>query len=282
MQLSCVSQKVILYSILVSETTFHQQLKLVTQSLETGDQTINDIQYSMHKLEQLVFANRNIVFNGDANEIAALMQRTRPQYGMREVKLEKAIGKEILDGNLDPKEAIKRLSKYPPIQRTFNYSALEAKAMKLSEDSRFVHVGCGGLPETLVGIQQMTSGNNLTGIDMDPYAIAKGNAFLKAINLEQINLVQANGAEFDYQNSTDILIAVLVRPEVETVARICETASKDSPVTIALRRSLGVAQTIYDDVSPKSLQLLDQNGFTFLTRVTGHAVVETDIYRRDK
>lgn len=269
---------------------FWQEYFSVKDNLINEDSSsYTSVRKRLRKVEKLVFKFRDSLVEKEVldNISSSHSKLTQKAYEIGEVYLEGSLREFILkkrgqDGfNLS--QTLEMLKKAPPVRRTFKYAGKEVIAAGVNKSSKFIHVGMGSLPETLLGIYDNKKDLPVMyGADVDIKAVEEAQILLNSLSLnKKMHLIHSNGSELDYQSFSHILVAVLVRPELETIEQICKTASKTKQVKVLLRTVSGLGTMIYKPVSNRSIKTLKKYGFIQTDLVKGHVVMNTMIFTRN-
>ncbi len=99
--------------------------------------------------------------------------------------------------------------------------------------NRFVMVGSGPLPVTLLHVAKRFPGMQITGIDTDPESVHVSRRVVKKFGIDNIHLHQLDGRMHAYQEADIIYVANLVHPKSEVLRQIANTAN---PGTLVILR----------------------------------------------
>jgi len=148
------------------------------------------------------------------------------------------------------------LSEGSPLSRFFYriYQRMVSGELKSLDGSqgRMCQVGVGAMPLSILLYLQKTS-FVVTGIDSDHSAIVKAqqglHGALSALDIpaERLNLVEADGVEFDYGSYDVVVVSMTVSPRSRVVQRILDTC-RQPQLRIVLRDTEGWKQFIYRPV----------------------------------
>ena len=97
---------------------------------------------------------------------------------------------------------------------------------------RFMMVGCGPFPITLLRVAKECPHLPILGIDNDSKAIALASQVLRHLTLSQIELLRRQGAEYVYDQEGIIYVANLVSLKTKVLRQIAMTASLGSLVIL--------------------------------------------------
>jgi hypothetical protein len=247
--------------------TYEKLVSEVLEVVEVGD---------MPALEKIVLDHR---CSGFASHLARDERLTPLVAGMRAAYCVYETNEELRLRDRLVMEAAPLIKGSVPVERTFRYVPAEARAAGISDASRYCHVGSGPLPETILAMRNVAPFASLTGVDADRNMLVLGKEFANAAwPGNAISFLHAQGNEIDYRGFTHVHLAVLVRPERQTVECICETADED--VTIMLRNVDGLGGWLYEPAAGETQEVLLDYGFRRVELVRGHTIMHTEIYRR--
>lgn len=254
--------------VLTVSPSYNQLVSDIERAYDAGD---------MPALERIVLTYRTsehaFYLMGDPR-VSRLIPGMRRKYSEYEVREEQYLRAKLLESNTP------LIAGSAPVERTYKYVPLEAKSAGIHNDVRYCHVGSGPLPETLLAMRNYAPLASLTGIDADPEMLRLGKEAADAAwPGNAISFFSANGDDIDYQGYTHVHIAVLVRPELNVVKCVCETAERD--VTIMLRTVEGLGELLYEPIAKETQEYLLEQGFQRTSIVRGHAIMSTQIYRRE-
>lgn len=247
--------------------------------------------HQIKNLERMVFDNRatqleNVILKDP--RFAAYAVQTQRIYNDYEVHDEYKSRNQLLETieqfGLPTQSGLtgSLLDVSPPIKRTYQYAFMEAKLGSLGKGSRYCHIGCGSFPETLMAMRTyLGTVGEVTGIDLDERALSYGASFVEVFGMRgSIDFLHAPGDQVDYSRYSHIHMAVLVRPEDQVIERICQTASTEHTVTILLRSAYGLGRLIYEPIAAQTEANLVAHGFKSLKTLRGHAIMQTQLFRR--
>jgi trans-aconitate methyltransferase len=89
---------------------------------------------------------------------------------------------------------------------------------------RFVMVGCGPLPVTLLHVAERYPLMAIEGLDVDEDAVVVARKVAHTIGASRVNVSQGDGVSYSYAAANIVYIANLVSPKAEVLARISATA----------------------------------------------------------
>jgi len=108
----------------------------------------------------------------------------------------------------------------------------EFSMINIHKDFRVLHIGCGGIPNTLLILAQHVEAKYV-GIDRDPAAVAQACSMIDKYGLTNYVTIQQDNAIAHPFHSYDVIIVSLgVEPREEVFARIRKQAS-DSAIILA-------------------------------------------------
>lgn len=179
------------------------------------------------------------VTQGDWQKLLA----DNPMLLRNEKKLKHAYGQYISEQELAEAEEI--LSRNHDIPANASTSFLEAfgtrvyqrvsdmfSRVDLSVCRRFVMVGCGPLPGTLLHVLDSTNVPHIVGLDTDKAAVAMANRLIERFGLTRVQVVHGDGRIYDYKNADMVYIANLVRGKSEVLRRVADTAGENIDVVL--------------------------------------------------
>ena len=97
---------------------------------------------------------------------------------------------------------------------------------------RFVMVGCGPLPVTLLHVADKYPDIKIFGVDIDPDSIAVAREVVSAFGVPQMTLVHDDGTSYDYSRDDIIYVANLVYPKLAVLNRIARTGRAGTLVVL--------------------------------------------------
>lgn len=97
---------------------------------------------------------------------------------------------------------------------------------------RFVMVGCGALPVTMLNILNKTGVPHIIGLDIDATALDLNKAILVTANEPRLQMVCSDGCDYNYRDADVIYIANLVSPKAGVLGRVADTAGRHTPVIL--------------------------------------------------
>jgi SAM-dependent methyltransferase len=113
---------------------------------------------------------------------------------------------------------------------------------------RFLMVGCGPLPDSLLYLHEETAVESLVGIDRDPQALRRARELSAAFGLERIEIRDADARDFDYAGFDLICCSAFLTPRREVLARVAATARPDC--AILLRDPVLTGKLFFESVLP--------------------------------
>jgi hypothetical protein len=245
------------------------------------NQLVSDIEEAYHRgdmpaLEKIVLAYRGseqALYVSSDSRVTKLIPRIRRSYCEYETREEQRLRAKLVESHAP------LIAGSEPIERTYKYVPLEAQLAGIHDGVRYCHVGSGPLPETLLAMRNYSPLASLTGIDADPEMLRLGKELADAAwPGNAISFYTAYGDDIDYRGYTHVHVAVLVRPELNVVKCVCDTADRD--VTIMLRTVEGLGGLLYEPVARETELFLLEQGFQRIGIVRGHAIMNTHIYKR--
>ena len=128
---------------------------------------------------------------------------------------------------------------------------LETITLPAQKDKEVVFIGSGPLPLTAIIMAQKT-GMNITCLDMDEAAIARGHDLTEKLGIsDHIQYKQSAGHEYDYKNTALVMIASLVGNKEDVLNTIQNTA--DELPQVAIRSAEGLHALLYEPVTTSIL-----------------------------
>ncbi len=112
-------------------------------------------------------------------------------------------------------------------------------SIDFSSCRRFVMVGCGPLPVTILHVLAKTDVPSVVGLDVSKAAIEIVRTHVDRLDLKRFQVLHADGSTYSYENADVIYVANLVSPKTVTLARIASTARCGTPVIVRDPISLG-------------------------------------------
>ncbi len=150
-----------------------------------------------------------------------------------------------------------------------SFADLEARTSGMNAQSTAVFVGSGPQPNTVLAYAKFA--NRVTGIDIDPLAIAATRNIAEQ-SKGKIAFQQISGESFDYGPYSHVGIAVMVPNKDQVLKQIAKTAKPGC--TVIVRSVDGLKNAMYEGLNPASL-----NGFEKVATIHGndknitHAVI---------
>ena len=125
---------------------------------------------------------------------------------------------------------------------------------------RFVMVGCGPLPVTILHVLAKTDVPSVVGLDVNSATIETVRTNIKRLDLKRFRALHADGGTYSYESADVIYVANLVSPKAATLTRIAESARSGTPVIV--REPISFGRLIAD-------RGLDACGELFMLRSVG-------------
>jgi hypothetical protein len=97
---------------------------------------------------------------------------------------------------------------------------------------RYVMIGIGRVPASLLYLHDWTAVPELVGIDNYPEAVAKCRQLLDAYRIDRIKVLLADGVDYDYSDADVIYLGYFANPRADVLARIIRTAKKSAQVIL--------------------------------------------------
>ena len=124
-------------------------------------------------------------------------------------------------------------------QRTYARVADMFAQVDFSDCRRFVMVGSGPLPATLLHVLDRTPVTEAIGLDVDSEAIGLARQLARAYAITGLDIQQADGGSYDYAAADVVYIANLVAPKAAVLRRVAETARVGTQVVLRDPFALG-------------------------------------------
>lgn len=99
---------------------------------------------------------------------------------------------------------------------------------------KFVMVGCGSLPITLLTFSSELPNLSFLGIDNSPEAIRKAIDIKTKFGVTNLNFNIIDGMNFDYKDSTTIFVANTVVPKIKVLKQIAMSAQSGTRIIIRI------------------------------------------------
>ncbi len=122
--------------------------------------------------------------------------------------------------------------------------------LELSSCRRFVMVGCGPLPGTLLNVMDNTCVAHIIGLDTDKVAVSTVNRLAERFGLDRLSAVHCDGSSYDYQDADTVYVANLVQGKTKVLCRIADTVKNGTDVVLRDPSSIG---TILTEAGSKDL-----------------------------
>jgi hypothetical protein len=122
----------------------------------------------------------------------------------------------------------------------------------LSNCTRFVMVGCGAFPATLIYAHLHCPKARIVGLDLDPGIFRVAQQVLHASRASRVDLRCHDASDFDYANSDVVYLANQVRGKRAVLSRVAETAGPEARVVVREPVGAGklLAECVSDDPPP--------------------------------
>lgn len=100
--------------------------------------------------------------------------------------------------------------------------------------NRFVMVGCGSLPITLLAFCNEFTDMTFIGIDNSPEAIRKAIDIKTKFDISNLNFDIIDGMNYDYNNANTIFVANTVIPKIKVLEQIAKSAQSQTRIIIRI------------------------------------------------
>ncbi len=163
-------------------------------------------------------------------------------------------------------------------RRAYDRVADMFEMVDFSTCRRFVMVGCGPLPVTLLHVLDRTDVAEAVGLDINQRAVAMANQLGENSGLKRLRTLVSNGAGFDFTGADLVYIANMVSPKARILSRIVDQTPGHTRIILRDPHSIGalLAETGVADLDARleyygdgssSQQFLSKH--VFLRRVDG-------------
>jgi hypothetical protein len=138
---------------------------------------------------------------------------------------------------------------------------------------RFVMVGCGRYPSTILRVHDMTDIPEIIGLDIVPEAVDMVRDLARHFHLRRVHAEVSDGCAFDFADAQIVFVANMVTPKSGVVSSIAETAPREVQVVVREPYSLGKlwSDAIAGDHDPR---------FEIVGSGSGHWSLSRDLYLR--
>ncbi|QQS59745.1 hypothetical protein IPN35_02610 [Candidatus Peregrinibacteria bacterium] len=140
-----------------------------------------------------------------------------------------------------------------------------------SRVKKFVMVGTGPLPDTILFVTENFNIPEIIGIDNNAEAVFSGNELIRYLGLSQVQIRNADGIDYDYSGADLVYVANFVPPKNKVLSRIAETAPNH--VQIIIESPLLMGRLFFEEVIPEKLH--------HLLRIQEKQVNETEFFRHE-
>lgn len=168
-------------------------------------------------------------------------------FGIHEVQLA-----EQLIQSSDPWQ---HLANFPLYPRYESLVSNQVKAMQVSPGNRFVFLGSGPVPLTLILMSRLY-GIPSMGLDADPETVALSRKVIRRLGLQkEIEIIQADDSCLEDLNWDIILVAALAEPKIRIfkhLREILEEQGRAAPVIF--RTYTGMRAVLYKPVQPEDIR----------------------------
>ena len=97
---------------------------------------------------------------------------------------------------------------------------------------RFVMIGCGPLPVTMLQVLHNTAVPEILGLDVDAKALAITNELFNVLDSGRLRSELADGSAYDFGTADVIYVANLISPKHRVLTQIAETAASHAEVIL--------------------------------------------------
>jgi hypothetical protein len=136
-----------------------------------------------------------------------------------------------------------------------SYDRVRDLSMKIdfTRCHRAVMVGCGALPTTLFWLHDHYPAIDYIGLDVDAECVALASQAVSALNATGIQILNQDGAEYDFSGVDFIFVANQVTPKKAVLERIAVTSDIDAQVVVRNPINLGnlLAECIQNNLPPR-------------------------------
>ncbi len=115
--------------------------------------------------------------------------------------------------------------------------------LDFSSCHRFVMVGCGPLPGTLLHVMDSTGVARIIGLDTDKVAVSTVNRLAERFGLDRLSAVDCDGSSYDYKDADIVYVANLVHGKMKVLCRIADTVKDGTDVVLRDPSSIGTILT---------------------------------------
>jgi hypothetical protein len=97
---------------------------------------------------------------------------------------------------------------------------------------RFVMVGCGPLPVTILHVVRRTRVPEAIGLDVDDEALALAGRLMSQLGIRRVRIIARNGLAYDFKDADVVYVANMVVSKTGVLERIADTARAGSQVIV--------------------------------------------------
>jgi hypothetical protein len=189
-------------------------------------------------IDQLLVLARGVTSEQWARLIAeypdahGLGLRLRPHYGhyLRLRELAEVPG--LLDRPADLAARL-TISSSPDFTRSaYARVACMFQHVDFTDCRRFVMVGCGPLPVTILHVLHRTSVAEAIGLDVDEEALDLATRLMSRLGVGRVRLIGRNGLAYDFRDADVIYVANMVVAKTGVLERIADTARVGTQVIV--------------------------------------------------
>jgi len=118
---------------------------------------------------------------------------------------------------------------------------------------RFVMVGCGPLPVTILHVADCTAVPELVGLDIDDDALRVAERLLAHLGLGRIRTVRRDGVSHDFSDAGVVYVANMTSPKAGVLRRIADTAPQGTQVIVRDPVAMGnlLAENSAEELDPR-------------------------------
>jgi hypothetical protein len=218
-------------------------------------------------------------------EVESIKESTQLLYYDYEVELEYQAGNQIEELVSRTQYTIRDIfNTYPQLMRTFHYAKKELEITDSFQN--IMHIGSGPCPESLLAMQKICEEKKdiyaLTGVDVDRKACILSHKIITELEVAHaIKIINKEASLVDYGEYTDIVTAIMVRPEIETIKQICKTTEDSEETRLYIRNVDQIGSLAYVPICEESYQLLEAAGYKKQREIRGHTILHTEVFIKE-
>jgi hypothetical protein len=207
-------------------TDTHTDPEQLDELLARLDRAADD--HAVVLLEELLRSLAALSVNGDETWLTRYPHwlRWQSKLAMRYARYvreqEWLAAKELLGGTQGGGLSLAQAGEFA--QRTYARVADMFTHVDFSGCRRFVMVGSGPLPATLLHVLDRTPVAKAIGLDVDTEAIDIARQLARSFAIPGLEILQEDGGSYDYAAADVVYIANLVVPKAKVLRRVSETA----------------------------------------------------------